>query len=95
MKINKIRVLQVVALLLACFALLGHELIGLSSDHEDCREAMCLSCNLHSEDEAGATSIRLVQAFEALSFTLSPIFSPRLPPSLRFPSELIRAPPLS
>jgi len=86
---------QAIVLLLTCIALIGHEGIELSVEHEDCDKAICsVCCGFNEEDPAanGLGTIQLADDWDAVRKHVS--HSGRLATYSDYAPKSIRAPPL-
>ena len=84
---------QAIVLLLTCMALIGHEGVELSVEHEDCNEAICSVCSGFNEEDPAATglgTIRLAAGW-AVARNVGP--SGRLETSSNHSAQSIRDPP--
>lgn len=52
---------QAIVLLLTCMALIGHEGVELSVEHEDCNEAICSVCSGFNEEDPAATGLSTIR----------------------------------
>ena len=84
---------QAIVLLLTCIALIGHEGVELSVEHEDCNEAICSVCSGFNEEDPAATGFGTIRLADGWAVARNAGPSGRLATSNNHSAQLIRAPP--
>jgi histone acetyltransferase (RNA polymerase elongator complex component) len=91
----KIILSQAITLWLACFALVAHEQIELLTDHDDCKDSVCLVCSGQGDHEAASLQFRSVpMAFDVLAVAQE-VASLHTLVSFFHSPQRIRAPPVT
>ena len=85
---------QTIVLLLTCIALIGHEGVELSVEHEDCNEAICSVCSGINEEDPAATGLGTIRLADGWAVARNAGPSGRLATSNNHSAQLIRAPPV-
>jgi hypothetical protein len=85
---------QAIVLLLTCIALIGHEGVELSVEHEDCNEAICSVCSGFNEEDPAATGLGTIRLADGWAVARNGGPSGRLATSSIHSAQSIRAPPV-